>query len=71
MENATDKKTYLDTICYPVERYLIGYAVRNKELLIRAIISNALLNEPVGFAPLRNIHVDKSLETIGDLSWIL
>ena len=36
-------------ICYPVERYLLGYPVRNKERLISAIISNALLNEPVGF----------------------
>jgi dsRNA-specific ribonuclease len=46
-----------------VERYLIGYPVRKRERLISAIISNALLNEPVGFEQLRTINVDKSLET--------
>jgi len=66
VEAAADSKTYLDMICYPVEKYLIGYTVRDKERLISAIISNALLNEPVGFEQLRKIHVDKSLETIGD-----
>ena len=66
MVDAMDPDTYLDTICYPVERYLIGFAVRDKERLISALISNALLNEPVGFEQLRNISVDKSLETIGD-----
>ena len=66
MKDATDSDMYLAKICYPVERYLIGFAVRNKERLISAIISNALLNEPVGFEQLRTIHVDKSLETIGD-----
>ena len=66
MEDAMDSDTYLAKICYPVERYLIGYAVRKKERLISAIISNALLNEPVGFEQLSTIHVDKSLETIGD-----
>jgi dsRNA-specific ribonuclease len=66
MEDAADSDNYLDTICYPVERYLLGFAVRNKERLISALISNALLNEPVGFERLRNIRVDKSLETIGD-----
>jgi dsRNA-specific ribonuclease len=66
MEDTADSNNYLDKICYPVERYLIGYAVRNKERLISAIISNALLNEPVGFEHLKKIPVDKSLETIGD-----
>jgi dsRNA-specific ribonuclease len=66
MEAAADSKTYLDMICYPVEKYLIGYAVRDKERLISAILSNALLNEPVGFEQLKKIQVDKSLETIGD-----
>jgi len=66
MTDATDPDTYLDTICYPVERYLPGFAVRDKERLISALISNALLNEMVGFERLRTIHVDKSLETIGD-----
>jgi len=65
-KDAIDSDTYLAKICYPVERYLIGFAVRNKERLISAIISNALLNEPVGFEQLRTIHIDKSLETIGD-----
>jgi ribonuclease-3 len=66
MEDAADSKTYLDMICYPVEKYLIGYTVRDKERLISAILSNALLNEPVGFEQLKKIQVDKSLETIGD-----
>jgi dsRNA-specific ribonuclease len=66
MEGNADSDEYLDRICYPVERYLIGYAVRDKKRLISAIISNALLNEPVGFEQLRTIPVDKSLETIGD-----
>jgi dsRNA-specific ribonuclease len=66
MEDAADSENYHNKICYPVERYLLGYTVRNKERLISAIISNALLNEPVGFEQLRKVHVDKSLETIGD-----
>ena len=66
MEDAPDSDNYLDMICYPVERYLLGFAVRDKERLISALISNALLNEPVGFEQLRTIPVDKSLETIGD-----
>jgi dsRNA-specific ribonuclease len=66
VEDPADSDTYLAKICYPVERYLIGSAVRNKERLISAIISNALLNEPVGFEHLKKIPVDKSLETIGD-----
>jgi dsRNA-specific ribonuclease len=66
MEDTSDSNTCLEKICYPVERYLIGSAVRNKECLISAIISNALLNEPVGFEHLKKIPVDKSLETIGD-----
>jgi dsRNA-specific ribonuclease len=66
MEDAADSDNYLAKICYPAERYLIGYSVRNKERLISAIISNALLNEPAGFEELKVIHVDKSLETIGD-----
>ena len=65
-EDAACQDTYLDKICYPVERYLLGFAVRNKERLVSAIISNALINEPAGFEELCGIHVDKSLETIGD-----
>jgi len=66
MEETSEGVEYLEKICYPIERYLLGYTVRNKERLISAIISNALLNEPVGFEQLKKIAVDKSLETIGD-----
>jgi len=66
MEDTTEWINYRDKICYPVEKYLLGYSVRNKERLISAIISNALLNEPVEFEQLKKIPVDKSLETIGD-----
>jgi dsRNA-specific ribonuclease len=66
MEDAAGSKSYLDMIFYPVEKYLIGYTLRDKERLISAILSNALLNEPAGFEELKKIHVDKSLETIGD-----
>jgi|WetSurMetagenome_2_1015567.scaffolds.fasta_scaffold15216_8 ribonuclease III len=58
--------SYLHEICYPVERYLLGYPVRDKERLVSAIISNAFLNEKIEFEQLRNIPADKSLETIGD-----
>ena len=67
MAEATDKDTFLDAICYPAERYLLGFAVRDKERLIGALISNALLNEPVGFERLRSIRVDRSLETTGEV----
>jgi ribonuclease-3 len=66
MAETIDLDRYLSTICYPIERYLLGYPVRDKKRLISAIISNALLNEPVGFEQLSTIPVDKSLETIGD-----
>ena len=66
MDDIASWITYRDEICYPVERYLFGYAVRNKERLISAIISNAFLNVLVDFEQLRKIPVDKSLETIGD-----
>jgi dsRNA-specific ribonuclease len=66
MEDVKDSIDYLEKICYPVERGLFGYPVRNKERLISAIISNALINEHVGFEQLKKIPVDKSLETIGD-----
>jgi ribonuclease-3 len=66
MDDIADWITYRDEICYPVERYLFGFAVRNKERLISAIISNAFLNVLVDFEQLRKIPVDKSLETIGD-----
>ncbi|MCX6681424.1 MAG: hypothetical protein NTY71_00335 [Methanoregula sp.] len=66
MEDTPEWISYRDRICYPVERYLLGYAVRNKERLISAIISNALLNEKVEFEQLKKIPTDTSLETIGD-----
>jgi ribonuclease-3 len=66
MEDTKDSVDYLEKICFPVERDLLGYPVRNKERLISAIISNALINEHVGFEQLKKIPVDKSLETIGD-----
>lgn len=66
MEDTEDSINFLEKICYPVERYLIGFAVRNKERLISAIISNAFQNELVGFEQLKKIPVDKSLETMGD-----
>ena len=66
MEDTPDWINYRDKICYPVEKYLLGYSVRNKERLISAIISNALLNEKVEFEQLRKIPPDPSLETIGD-----
>jgi dsRNA-specific ribonuclease len=66
MADAPDPDTFLAAICYPAERYLFGFAVRDKERLISALISNALLNEPVGFERLRSIRVDRSLETTGD-----
>jgi dsRNA-specific ribonuclease len=66
MEDTPEWISYRDRICYPVERYLLGYAVRNKERLISAIISNALRNEGVEFEQLKKIPADTSLETIGD-----
>ncbi len=66
MAAATDPDTYLDTICYPVDRYLPGFAFRGEECLISALITDALLNEPVGFERIRTLPVDKSLVTIGD-----
>jgi ribonuclease III len=66
MDDIADWIKYRDEICYPVEKYLFGFAVRNKERLISAIISNAFLNVLVDFEQLRKIPVDKSLETIGD-----
>ena len=57
---------YVTRICYPVERYLFGFAVRDKERLISAIISNAFLNEKIEYEQLKKIPADSSLETIGD-----
>ena len=66
MDDTAEWLKYRDEVCYPVERYLLGFAVRNKERLISAIISNAFTNEKVEFEQLRKIPEDKSLETIGD-----
>jgi dsRNA-specific ribonuclease len=66
MEDTTNWDNYRNRICYPVEKYLLGYFVRDKERLISAIISNAFLNEKIEFEQLKKIPMDKSLETIGD-----
>jgi len=66
MDDTTNWDNYRNRICYPVEKYILGYSVRDKERLISAIISNAFLNEKVEFEQLKEIHPDKSLETIGD-----
>jgi dsRNA-specific ribonuclease len=67
MDYSPDPTNLLDRVCYPIERYLIGYSVRNKERLISAITSNAFLNEPAGFEQLEKIPVDTSLENIGNV----
>jgi ribonuclease-3 len=66
MEDSTEWIKYRNEVCYPVEKYLLGYSIRDKERLISAIISNAFRNEKVEFEQLKKIHPDKSLETIGD-----
>lgn len=67
MNDEADWITYRDQICYPVERYLLGYSVQNKERLISAILRNAFTNEPTDFKDrLKEISMYKSLETIGD-----
>jgi dsRNA-specific ribonuclease len=57
---------YRDDLCKPIERDILGYPVRNKERLISAIISNAKIHEGVPHLQLSEIHMDKSLETMGD-----
>ena len=59
-------KEYRNRLCYPVEKYLLGFSVQDKERLISAIISNAFLNEKTEFDQLRQIPADPGLETIGD-----
>jgi hypothetical protein len=66
MENTTGWIRYRDEVCYPIEKFLLGYSVRSKERLISAIISNAFLNEKGEFEQLKKIPVDTSLETMGD-----
>jgi dsRNA-specific ribonuclease len=66
MEKKAEWASHLHEICYPVEKYLLGYPVREKERLVSAIISNAFLTEQIEFEQLRKIPADKSLETIGD-----
>ncbi len=66
MEERAGWTEYQKMICYPVERYLLGFAVRDRARLISAIISNAFLNEKIEFEELRKIPADPSLETIGD-----
>ena len=55
MEESAGWINYLNEICYPVERYLLGFAVQDKERLVSAIISNAFLNEKIEFEQLRKI----------------
>ena len=66
MEDTSDWLHYRDHVCYPVEKYLLGYSVQNKERLISAIISNAFTNVKVEFEQLKQIPADESLETFGD-----
>lgn len=66
MEENTGWTEYITRLCYPVERYLLGFAVKDRERLISAIISNAFLNEKIEHEELRKIPADPSLETIGD-----
>ena len=66
MEDNAEWMKYRDQICYPVERYLLGFTARDKERLISAIISNALRNEKTEFEELKRIPADPGLETIGD-----
>jgi ribonuclease-3 len=66
MDDTKEWLNYRNQICYPVEKYLLGYPVQNKDRLISAIISNAFLNEKINFEQLRKTPADKSLETIGD-----
>ena len=66
MEESAGWTDYQNKICYPVERYLFGFAVRDKERLISAIISNAFLNEKTEYEQLKKIPADPGLETIGD-----
>jgi dsRNA-specific ribonuclease len=56
---------YRDERCRRVED-LLGFRVRDKERLIRAILSKALLNEPGHFPQLEEIGTDPGLETKGD-----
>ena len=65
MEKNDEWASYLQEICYPVERYLLGFTVRDKERLAGAIITSAFLNGTIGFDQLRKIPQDRSLETIG------
>ncbi len=71
MADATDTDTYLDTICYPVERYLLGFAVRDKERLISALISNALLNERLDLNGSGPSMLTRAWKQSGILSWTL
>lgn len=66
MENTDAWINHRDEICLPVEKYLLGYPVKNKKRLISAIISNAFLNENLEFRQFSEISEDKSLATIGD-----
>lgn len=66
MDDSDGWTEYKNRLCYPVEQYLLGFPVQDKERLISAIISNAFLNEKTEFEELKKIPADPSLETIGD-----
>ena len=66
MENSAEWINHQNKICVPVEKYLLGYSVKDKKRLISAIISNAFINENPEFKQISEIAEDKSLATIGD-----
>jgi len=66
MEQTKNWIKHRDNLCIPIERDLLGFTVQDKERLISAIISNALIHEKPEFEGLKSIPVDPSLETIGD-----
>jgi len=65
MPEAETWEQYRDERCRRVEK-MLGFPVKNKERLISAILSNALLNEPGHFPQLEEIGTDPGLETKGD-----
>jgi len=66
MGQQTSWTEYRDRVCYPVERYLLGYAVWDKERLFSAIMSRAFANEPGELGQFPKIPIDTGLGTKGD-----
>lgn len=62
----SDWETYKNDICEPLEDQIFGFSIKNRDLLISGILSNAFLNEKSEFEEMKKIGVDESLETIGD-----